>query len=214
MQLYQRGIRRRLAPMLGGDRRRLELAYSLLFTLPGSPVLRYGDEIGMGDDLSLEERNSVRTPMQWANEPQAGFSRARRTFLPVIGEGPFGYPRVNVADQRRDPDSLLNWFERVIRMRKECPEIGWGDFSVEPVDEPSVLALRYRWRNNCLVILHNLSPRAVEVTLREKLMLANLLSQDHSRPLRGGRHLIALEPYGYRWFRVGDVSYLSQQRDY
>jgi len=91
MQLYGRGIRRRLAPMLNGDRRRLELAYSLLFTLPGTPVIRYGDEIGMGDDLSLPERNSARTPMQWSNEPQGGFTKSDKPFLPVIKGGPYGF---------------------------------------------------------------------------------------------------------------------------
>src|SRR5947199_4836384 len=87
MQLYDRGIRRRLAPMLGGDQRRIELAYSLMFTLPGTPVIRYGDELGMGDDLTLPERNCARTPMQWSTQPHAGFSRAKTTVLPVIARG-------------------------------------------------------------------------------------------------------------------------------
>ena len=87
MQLYERGIRRRLAPMLGGDRRRIELAYSLMFTLPGTPVLRYGDEIGMGDDLALPERECARTPMQWSTEPQGGFTKADKPVVPVISEG-------------------------------------------------------------------------------------------------------------------------------
>src|ERR1700726_3619731 len=100
MQLYGRGIRRRLAPMLEGDRRRIELAYSLMFTLPGTPVLRYGDELGMGDDLSLPERQCARTPMQWSDEPNAGFSKSDKLFLPVIKAGPFGYVHVNAAKQR------------------------------------------------------------------------------------------------------------------
>ena len=107
MQLYGRGIRRRLAPMLHGDRRRLELAYSLLFTLPGTPVIRYGDELGMGDDLALPERNCARTPMQWSTEEHAGFTRGK-PILPVIAQGPYGCSKVNAADQRRDPGSLLN----------------------------------------------------------------------------------------------------------
>src|SRR6202041_1249745 len=123
MQLYNRGIRRRLAPMLGGDRRRLELAYSLMMTLPGTPVIRYGDEIGMGDNLALPERNCARTPMQWSSQPQAGFTKSDHPVLPVISDGPYGFQYVNVADQRRDPNSLLNWMERIIRMRKEVPEI-------------------------------------------------------------------------------------------
>jgi maltose alpha-D-glucosyltransferase/alpha-amylase len=213
MQLYDRGIRRRLAPMLKGDRRRLELAYSLLFTLPGTPVIRYGDELGMGDDLSLPERNAIRTPMQWSNDVNGGFSTADKTILPAIAKGPYNYERINESDQRRDAQSLLNWTERIIRMRKECPEIGWGDFKVMPTGAPSVLALRYEWRNNVVWAVHNFAGESVEVVLREKDELVNLLSFDDSKPGRGGRHAIALEPYGYRWFRVGG-SYLTRRRDY
>jgi maltose alpha-D-glucosyltransferase / alpha-amylase len=126
MQLYNRGIRRRLAPMLGGDRRRIELAYSLMCTLPGTPVIRYGDELAMGDNLDLPERNCARTPMQWSTERHAGFTAGDKPCIPVIDEGPYGYEHVNAAKQRRDPNSMLNWTERIIRMRKEVPEVGWG----------------------------------------------------------------------------------------
>src|SRR5947209_1308644 len=146
MQLYERGIRRRLAPMLGGDRRRLELAYSLMLSLPGTPVLRYGDEIGMGDDLRLPERNCARTPMQWSTEKNAGFTTSDKPVLPVISDGPYGYEHLNVAEQRRNPDSLMNWMERMIRMRKEAPEIGWGEFAFLRAGTNEVLAMRYTWR--------------------------------------------------------------------
>src|SRR5436190_6232072 len=128
MQLYDRGIRRRLAPMLGGDRRRLELAYSLQFTLPGTPVLRYGEEIGMGDDLALPERNAIRTPMQWNDEQNGGFSSAPRDELvrPVISDGDYGFERLNVAAQGRDPSSLLSWMERMLPTLRECTELGTG----------------------------------------------------------------------------------------
>src|SRR3984885_3949591 len=126
MQLYNRGIRRRLAPMLEGDRRRLELAYSLMMTLPGTPVIRYGDEIGMGDNLKLPERNCARTPMQWSTEPNAGFTKSDKPIMPVISSGAYGFEHVNAAAQRRDPDSLLNWMECIIGMRKEVAVIGWG----------------------------------------------------------------------------------------
>ncbi len=121
MQLYDRGIRRRLAPMLDNDRRRLELAFSLLFTLPGTPMLQYGDEIGIGEDLTLPERESARTPMQWSSEKHGGFTTADRPVRPVVSDPIYGYQRVNVEAQRRDPQSLVNWVERKIRMRKECP---------------------------------------------------------------------------------------------
>lgn len=135
MQLYDRGIRRRLAPMLG-DRSHIELAYSLLFALPGTPVMRYGDEIGMGDDLSLNERDAVRTPMQWSSEPNGGFTNAQKAERPLIESGPFSYREVNVDRQRRDPNSLLNWTVRMIRLRKECPEIGWGEWTALPISPP------------------------------------------------------------------------------
>jgi maltose alpha-D-glucosyltransferase / alpha-amylase len=216
MQLYDRGIRRRLAPMLNGDRRRWELAYSLMLTLPGTPVLRYGDEIGMGDDLTLPERNCTRTPMQWSGEPHGGFTQSDRPMLPVISGGAYGYQHVNVAEQRRDPNSMLNWTERLIRMRKEVPEIGWGDFTVLRMRDPAVLAMRYEWRNNAVLFLHNLheSPREVQFDPgmgEQGRMLVNLLSDEHSRAGTSGQHCVLLEPYGYRWFRVGGLDYLLKR---
>jgi maltose alpha-D-glucosyltransferase / alpha-amylase len=216
MQLYQRGIRRRLAPMLQGDRRRLELAYSLMMTLPGTPVIRYGDEIGMGDNLKLPERNCARTPMQWSTEPNAGFTKSDTPVLPVISTGPYSFEHVNVADQRRDPNSLLNWMERIIRMRKEVPEIGWGDFSFVPAGTAEVLAMQYDWRNNSVLCVHNLSgePREVRLSRKageENCLLVNLLSADHSQPDTDGRHCMLLEPYGYRWFRVCGLDYLLKR---
>jgi maltose alpha-D-glucosyltransferase/alpha-amylase len=219
MQLYNRGIRRRLATMLGGDRRRLELAYSLMCTLPGTPVIRYGDEIGMGDNLDLPERNCARTPMQWSTEPHAGFTESAKPCSPIIEEGPYGFEHVNVAKQRRDPGSMLNWMERIIRMRKEVPEIGWGDFQVIATRDPAVLILRYDWRNNSVVIVHNLDAKPREVSFATGLrgeagkMLVNLLAEDHSHANERGKHKLLLEAYGYRWFRVGGLDYLLKRSD-
>ncbi|MDB5592719.1 alpha-amylase family protein [Enterovirga sp.] len=218
MQLYHRGIRRRLAPMLDGDQRRIELAYSLLFSLPGTPVIRYGDEIGMGDDLRLPERNAARTPMQWSDEPQAGFTKSDRPHVPVIAEGPFGYPHLNVAAQRGDPASLLNWTERLIRMRKEAPEIGWGDFDVLETGEPAVLALRYSWRNNAVLAVHNLGAKPVEIALdlagpEGAPQLIDLRSAKHLSAHEDGRHHLLLEAYAYRWYRVGGLDYLLRRSD-
>ena len=218
MQLYNRGIRRRLAPMLNSDRRRIEFAYSLLFTLPGTPVIRYGDEIGMGDNLELPERECARTPMQWSDEPQGGFTKSDKPDLPVIAEGAFGFEHVNVAGQRRDPNSLLNWMEQIIRMRKEVPEIGWGDFSVLGAEDAAVLAIRYSWRNNDVIIVHNFgdSPREFRLDTgirRGAEVLVNLLSQDHSESSKNGRHKLLLEAYAYRWFRVGGLDYLLRRSE-
>jgi maltose alpha-D-glucosyltransferase / alpha-amylase len=219
MQLYQRGIRRRLAPMLDGDRRRIELAYSLMFTLPGTPVLRYGDEIGMGDNLALPERQCARTPMQWSNEPQSGFTSSAKPIVPVISAGAFGYQHLNAAQQRRDPNSMLNWTERIIRMRKEVPEIGWGDFSIIAARDPAVLIIRYDWRNNFVLCVHNLASTPREITFSVGIageageLLVNLLSEDHSRAVTADKHKLLLEAYGYRWYRVGGLDYLLQRSD-
>jgi maltose alpha-D-glucosyltransferase/alpha-amylase len=214
MQLYDRGLRRRLAPMLHGDRRRLECAYSLMFTLPGTPVIRYGDELGMGDNLALPERNATRTPMQWSTEPQAGFTRSESPILPVIADGPYGYPKVNAADQRRDPNSMLNWTERVIRMRKEVPELGWGDFEVLDIKNPAVLAIRYEWRHNVVVTVHNLIDERLEITLPLNDRLVSLFDFQHSEPDKRGRHKVIIEPYGYRWYRVGGLGDVLDRRRY
>jgi len=218
MQLYDRGIRRRLAPMLGG-RPQLELAYSLMFSLPGTPVLRYGDELGMGDDLKLPERNSVRTPMQWSAELHGGFSTADKTILPVIDDEVWGYRRINVAAQQRDPNSMLNWTERMIRLRKECPEIGWGKYTVLNTGTPNVLAMRYDWRNNSLVTVHNFSEKPQKIRVRcgdvpGSDRLINLIIGEHSRADADGKHTIVLEEYGYRWFRVGSLNYRLQREKY
>jgi maltose alpha-D-glucosyltransferase/alpha-amylase len=216
-QLYDRGIRRRLAPMLGGDRRRIELAYSLMFTLPGTPVLRYGDELGMGDDLELPERVCCRTPMQWSTEPQAGFTKSSKPVVPVISSGPYGFEHVNAADQRRDPDSLLNWMERMIRMRKEVPEVGWGDFKVLNSGDTAVLALRYDWRNNTVLFLHNFADEPREIAFSTGVKgtddLINLLTFEHSKTQKG-KHCVCLEAYGYRWYRVGGLDYLLKRSEF
>jgi maltose alpha-D-glucosyltransferase/alpha-amylase len=219
MQLYGRGIRRRLAPMLGGDRRRIELAYSLMYTLPGTPVVRYGDEIGMGDDLDLPERNCARTPMQWSAIPHAGFTESDAPFLPVVDKGPYGFQHVNVAKQRRDPDSMLNWTERIIRMRKEVPDVGWGDFTVIATRDPALLILRYDWRNNSVLFVHNLDEKPREISFSVGLpgnagkLLVNLLAENHSRVGKDGKHKMLIEAYGYRWFRVGGLDYLLKRSE-
>jgi len=209
MQLYNRGIRRRLAPMLNNDRRRIELANSLMFTLPGTPVIRYGDEIGMGDDLRLPERYAARTPMQWSSHRHGGFTAGRRVLRRLVNDPIYGYRHVNVADQRRDPNSLLNWTERIIRTRKECAEISWGDWKILPRLPDPVLGMRYDWNDRSTIVLHNFADRPCAVRLHvdgpQRCRLVNLLSQDTSEADDSGRHLVQLEPYGYRWFRVGDL---------
>lgn len=213
MQLYNRGIRRRLAPMLDNDRRKLDLAFSLLFTLPGTPMLQFGDEIGLGDDLSLPERECARTPMQWSNDPHGGFTTGKRPVLPVISDPIYGYQRVNVEGQRRDPHSLLNWMERKIRMRKECPEISWGDWKILKTDQPGVLVMCYEWDDHTLVTLHNFSAKPSAVVLDRGAVggdtgtgkLVDLLATNDSRADENGRYVVELQPYDYRWLRAGGI---------
>jgi maltose alpha-D-glucosyltransferase/alpha-amylase len=204
--------------MLGGDRRRLELAYSLMCTLPGTPVIRYGDELGMGDNLDLPERNCARTPMQWSTELHAGFTESDRPCSPVIDKGPYGYEHVNAAKQRRDPNSMLNWTERIIRMRKEVPETGWGDYVVIPTRDHAMLLIRYDWRNNSVLFVHNLAAKPREIVFSAGVgaagrVLVNLLSSDHSHADSAGQHRLVMEGYGYRWYRVGGLDYLLERSE-
>lgn len=205
MQLYDRGIRRRLSPMLG-NRQQTELAYSLMFSLPGTPVIRYGDEIGMGDNLELKERDSVRTPMQWTGEKQAGFSKAEKLVHPVVEEGYYAYEHVNVENQRREPNSLLNWMTSMIRLRKECPEIGYGSWEILDTGFKEVLGMRYTWKDKALLIWHNFQGKSMELVVPEKIAgtgrLIDAMNNIESIIDVNGRHTITLEAYGYRWFRA------------
>jgi maltose alpha-D-glucosyltransferase / alpha-amylase len=211
MQLYERGIRRRLLPMLSGDERHARLAYSLMFSLPGTPVLWYGDEIGMGDELRLPERLGVRTPMQWSAEENGGFSTAPRQRLirPLVEKGAYGYRRRNVANQRRDLTSMLNWMERLIRVRKECHEIGAGTCHLMAIDDPAILAYCHELDGGQVVVVHNLSrkPRTLKLDLADRGArgIIDLLGDQPYAPLDGARHDLELEGYGYRWFRVDAI---------
>jgi maltose alpha-D-glucosyltransferase/alpha-amylase len=209
MQIYERGLRRRLAPMLGGDRRRILLAHSLLFTLPGTPVLWFGDEIGMGEDLSLPERDPVRTPMQWSHGPNAGFSTAPgdHLFKPVVSMGEYAFEKVNVERARRDPDSLLNCIERMIRRRKECPELGHGTWrELSTGGNHTVLAHVCESDRRMFIAVHNLGSECITITLdlpdhtdaKAIDLLSNADANLHGGPLQ-------LEPYGFRWFRLQPV---------
>lgn len=218
MQIFDRGIRRRLPPMVKNDRRRLEMIYSLGFSLPGIPLLRYGDEIAMGDDLSLPGRDSVRTPMQWSDSPNGGFSTATLDKLPrpVIAAGNYRYQQVNVAFEQRQPDSLLNWMEHLIRTRRQCPEFGTGKWRILPTDEPTVLAHCCETDQTAMLALHNLADRPCEVTLpgfeHHHLMevfndnFSGIASDQPYRAADQSTDTLQLNAYGYRWFRVSSKS--------
>jgi trehalose synthase len=212
LQLFGRGLRMRLPRMLG-DERRLRMVYSLAFSLPGAPVLFYGEEIGMGENRDIPGRLAVRSPMQWADDPAGGFSSAPVDALvrPVTDAPGFDPGAVNAAAQRRDPDSLLNWFERLIRRRRESPEIGHGRFDRIPVDDPAVLAHRCTWEGRVLVAVHNLAGRPARVDLVALAAhgvegLRDLFGTDDVAGAADGSLPVALGPYGHRWFAAEGVA--------
>jgi maltose alpha-D-glucosyltransferase/alpha-amylase len=209
MQLYDRGIRRRLAPMLDNDPQRIKMAYALQFSLPGTPVIRYGDEIGMGENLRLPERNAIRTPMQWSAGRNAGFSSVKKKSdlrRPVITGGEFGYERVNVEAQQRDPESLLVWFQRALLILRECPEFGVGDCSYHDTGDRSVLALIHDAASGTMLALTNLSDRQCTIDIgrldvQEGPPVEVFSDQDY-RPVTDELKRIDIGPYGYRWIRL------------
>jgi trehalose synthase len=209
MQLFGRGLRRRLPPMLDGDPDRIRMVYSLLFSLPGTPVLFYGEEIGMGENLDIEGRLSVRTPMQWTDGKNAGFSSARPSRLArPVPEGQFGPLAVNVADQRRQPDSLLTWMQQMIRRRRETPEFGWGAPTVLDSGDDAVLVHRCDWERTAVVAVHNLSPTPRELRIDLGPMdgcdqVIDLLDQAQpALDVDGSSLEVKLAGYAHKWFRL------------
>src|SRR5690606_22062945 len=207
LQLYGRGLRRRLPPMLDGDPRRIRMAYSLVFSLPGSPTLFYGEEIGMGENLDIPGRMSVRSPMQWSSGRNGGFSSAAPSRLPrpVTGDG-YAPEHVNVADQTRDPGSLWSCIRSLIWLRRTCPEIGWGRYEAIDVGAHQVFAHRCDLEQAATIALHNLGPDPVVVTLPptgddEEVELVDAFDHAHlaaaTEPVD-----ITLDGYGYRWLRL------------
>ena len=166
----------------------------------------------MGDNLELKERDAVRTPMHWADAPQGGFSETEKLVNPVIKSGPYAYKHVNVDTNRRTKDSMLNWMTTLIRLRKECPEIGWGNWQIIKVKLPQILVMHYSLERSSLVIIHNFDDEAHEVTLDlkqgKKAPLVGMLDLEEIKSDEEGFHRIKLEAYGYRWFRAGDLSHL------
>lgn len=208
MQIYGRGIRRRLASMLSNDKKRIKLMYSLIFTLPGSPKIRYGDEIGMGEDLNLEERESVRTIMQWSNSKNAGFSDApKKKVNKLISKGEYGYKKVNVNDQQRDPNSLLTWMRMAINFRLETPEFGNGDFSIIKTDQPNILAYCRKLDDGIAIAVHNFSDKKLEVVLEldDTKEIVDVFGDKNYKNFDPKTKKVEISGYGYRWMRRRNV---------
>ncbi len=207
------GIRRRLAPLLGNDRRKIELLTTLLFALPGTPVLYYGDEIGMGDNVFLGDRDGVRTPMQWSPDRNAGFSQAssQRLYLPPIVDGPYNYGTVNVENQSNDPNSLLSWTRQLISVRLRHPVLSRGDISFLDPDNHRVLAfVRQLDGEHPVLVVVNLSARAqsVELDLRTWAGIApiEVFGRTPFAPITEWPYTLTLGPYGYYWFELAPRS--------
>jgi maltose alpha-D-glucosyltransferase/alpha-amylase len=202
------GIRRRLAPLMENDRRKIELLNSILFTMPGSPIIYYGDEIGMGDNVWLGDRDGVRTPMQWSPDRNAGFSRAepQRLYLPAISDAVYGFQAVNVEAQERSPFSLLNWTKRLIRVRKQHRAFGRGSIRFLEPENPHVLAYVREHGQDIILVVNNLSgtAQAVQLDLGEYSgrVPVELLGDTAFLPIEDSAYALTLSPYGFFWFAL------------
>ncbi|HZQ87710.1 MAG TPA: maltose alpha-D-glucosyltransferase [Acidimicrobiales bacterium] len=204
------GIRRRLATLVDNDRRVAELLHALLFSLPGSPVLYYGDEIGMGDNIFLGDRDSVRTPMQWTPDRNAGFSQAdfAQLYLPPLMDPVHGFQKVNVEAEMRDSSSFLHWMQRMLQVRKQHPLFGTGSFEVLPVENPSVLAYIRREGDDIVLCVNNLSrfaqPAELPIQQYAEKVPVELMGRVPFPPVGELPYFVTLGPHAFYWFQLTD----------
>ena len=202
------GIRRRLAPLLDAGRDEAELLHAILFSLPGSPVLYYGDEIGMGDNVYLGDRDGVRTPMQWSGDRNAGFSRAdwAQLYLQPLMDPVYGFQAVNVEAQLRTPNSLLRWMQRFIALRKEHPVFGLGTYEPLPGDNTRIFSHIRTWEEDVVLCVHNLarSAQAVQLDLSDYagMVPVEMLGRTAFPPIGELPYLLTLAPRGFFWFQL------------
>jgi maltose alpha-D-glucosyltransferase / alpha-amylase len=205
------GIRRRLAPMLGNDRRKIELLYTLLFSLPGTPIIYYGDEIGMGDNVYLGDRFGVRTPMQWNMNINAGFSTAnpQRLYLPVITDPVYRYESVNVATEEENTSSLIWWMKQVIAMRKRLNVFGRGNMKFIDSSNAKILCFERQYDKQTIIVVANLSQFSQHTMLKltnfKDSDITEVFSQNRFKNVGEGEYSLTVGPYGYYWLQVDAV---------
>jgi maltose alpha-D-glucosyltransferase / alpha-amylase len=202
------GIRRRLAPLLGNDRKRIELLNALLLSMPGTPVIYYGDEVGMGDNIFLGDRNGVRTPMQWSSDKNAGFSRAnpQSLFLPVILDPEYHYEAINVEAQDGNPHSLLRWMKRLLALRKRWKAFGLGSMEFLQPENRKILAFIRRYENECILVVCNLSrfsqPLELDLSAFQQLVPVELFGRTAFPPITNRPYFLTLGPHAFCWFAL------------
>jgi len=205
------GIRRRLAPLMGNHRGRIELLTSILLSLPGTPIIYYGDEIGMGDDISLSDRNGMRTPMQWNQAPNAGFSHADPAMLysPVITDPVWGYKAVNVSAQQSDPSSMLHWVRKMNALRKRLPIFGRGSFEFVMPENRKILGYLRRLGNEQILCIMNLSPyeqtAQAEVPGLTGITPMDVVAQVKLPPITHQPYGFTIAPYGFYWLQLSNI---------
>jgi maltose alpha-D-glucosyltransferase/alpha-amylase len=206
------GIRRRLAPLMENDRNELELFTALLLSLPGSPVMYYGDEIGMGDNIWLGDRDGVRTPMQWMPDRNGGFSRCdpQRLYLPPVMDPVYGYAALNVEAQQRYPQSLLHWTRRMIEIRKRHPVLGLGAYEELASSNPRVLAFVRENEESCIICVSNLSrfPQTTELELSrfEDVTPVDCFGGSHFTTIRDWPYNLSMQGYGFYWLNLKETA--------
>jgi maltose alpha-D-glucosyltransferase / alpha-amylase len=217
MRLFGHGIRRRVAPMFKNNKDKIKLIYAIAFSLPGSPLISYGEEICMGDDLSLQGRHAVRTVMQWMPEQNGGFSDAPKDKFvkPVIDHGEYHYKNINVLDQQKDPESFLNWITSLIKQRKQNPVIGYGKWQIVQSNDHRVIGLHYNHEGINLLTVFNLSGEEASARLYPDFVTKQAVPvlNDHEFEIENGFIDIKLPPYGFQWMEVlekEEITYVNK----
>jgi maltose alpha-D-glucosyltransferase/alpha-amylase len=202
------GIRRRLAPLLENSRDQMELFHAMLLSLPGTPIIYYGDDIGMGDNIYLGDRDGVRTPMHWSADRNAGFSRAdfAQLYLPLLMDPVYGYERANVEAEERNPNSFLQWFRRLLAVRKQHPVFGFGSFEVLHPSSAAVFAYVRKYNDDIVLCVNNLAGRAqaaeLDLSPYEGMYPVELLGRERFPRIGELPYLLTFGPHSFYWFQL------------